>query len=52
MLGDVMTGRSMVMAALTGAITLVVAVLAFRSPRTAEASGLALMASGGVPART
>jgi signal peptidase II len=36
----------MVMAALTGAITLVVAVLAFRSPRMAEASGLALMAGG------
>jgi signal peptidase II len=46
MLGDVMAGRPLTMAALTGAITLAVAVLAFRSPRMPEASGLALIAGG------
>lgn len=46
MLGDVMAGRPLVMATITGAITLVVAVLAFRSPRILEASGLALVAGG------
>lgn len=46
LLSGVMSGRPLVMAALTGAITLVVAVLAWRSRHPAEGAGLALIVGG------
>lgn len=46
LLSDVMAGRPVVMAALTGALTLVFAVLAFRARQTLERAGLALVVGG------
>ena len=46
MLSGVMAGRPLAMAALTGAITLVVGVLAWRSRHPVEAAGLALIVGG------
>lgn len=45
-LGDFMSGRSLVMAFLTAAITVVVVRLAFRSRCVLEASGFSLIAGG------
>lgn len=46
MLSGAMAGRPLAMAALTGAITLIIAVLAWRSRHPVEASGLALIFGG------
>jgi signal peptidase II len=46
MLSSVMAGRPLAMIVLTAVITVLVAVLAFRSPRRLEATGLALIVGG------
>ena len=46
LLGGMMAGRPLLMAALTGAVTLAFAVLAFRARRGLESMGLALIVGG------
>ena len=46
MLSDVMAGKPLLMAALTGFLTLIFAVMAVRAPRPFERAGLALVVGG------
>lgn len=46
LLGEAMAGRPLVMAALTGAVTLAIAVMAFRARAPLERAGLALIVGG------
>ena len=46
MLSGVMAGKPLLKAALTGAVTLILAVMAFRARRPFERAGLALVAGG------
>lgn len=46
MLGSVMAGRPLLMAALTGALALIFAVMAFRARQPLERAGLALVVGG------